>query len=63
MMIYITRYVFAWSRALLDMTSYLGWKIDFKSPAGEMALRAAPDFPGRTPPAFPERWLAPLRSA
>ncbi|MBA2545915.1 MAG: glutathione S-transferase [Solirubrobacterales bacterium] len=32
-------------------------------PAGEMALRAAPDFPGRTPPAFPEQWLAPLRSA
>lgn len=31
-------------------------------PAGEMALRAVPDFPGRTPPAFPERWLAPLRA-
>jgi glutathione S-transferase len=30
-------------------------------PAGEMALRAVPDFPGRTPPAFPEQWLAPLR--
>ena len=37
-MIYIVRYIFDWSRALLDMTSYLGWKIDFKGPAGEMAL-------------------------
>ena len=27
-------------------------------PAGEMALRVAPDFPGRTPPVFPAEWLA-----
>ena len=32
-------------------------------PAGEMALRVVPDFPGRTPPVLPEEWLAPLRSA
>ena len=32
-------------------------------PAGEMAMRAVPDFPGRTPPVFPEEWLAPLRAA
>ena len=30
-------------------------------PAGEMALRVAPDFPGRTPPVFPAEWLAGLR--
>ncbi len=31
--------------------------------AGQMALRAVPDFPGRTPPAFPDQWLSPLRAA
>ena len=31
-------------------------------PAGELALRILPDFPGRTPAgAFPADWLAPLR--
>jgi glutathione S-transferase len=29
-------------------------------PAGEMALRIVPDFPGRTPPVFPPGWLARL---
>jgi glutathione S-transferase len=29
-------------------------------PAGALATRLAPDFPGRTPPGFPARWLAPL---
>lgn len=32
-------------------------------PAGEMALRVVPDFPGRTPPVLPREWLAPLHSA
>lgn len=30
-------------------------------PAAEMALRMAPDFPGRTPPVLPSSWLEPLR--
>ena len=30
--------------------------------AGKLALRVAPDFPGRTPPAFPAAWLEPLTS-
>lgn len=30
-------------------------------PAGELALRAVPDFPGRTPPVFPPDWLTALR--
>ncbi len=30
-------------------------------PAGEMALRFVPDYPGRVPPVLPEAWLAPLR--
>ena len=31
-------------------------------PAGELALRIVPDFPGRTPGGtFPDEWLAPLR--
>jgi glutathione S-transferase len=30
-------------------------------PAGELAMRAVPDFPGRTPPVFPADWLEPLR--
>jgi glutathione S-transferase len=29
-------------------------------PAGALATRLVPDFPGRTPPAFPSHWLAPL---
>ena len=31
-------------------------------PAGELALRIVPDFPGRTPPVFPAEWLAGLRA-
>ncbi|MGH2924002.1 MAG: glutathione S-transferase family protein [Solirubrobacterales bacterium] len=31
-------------------------------PAGELARRAVPDFPGRTPPVFPAEWLGSLRS-
>lgn len=30
-------------------------------PAGELALRVAPDLPGRAPPVLPEAWLAGLR--
>jgi glutathione S-transferase len=30
-------------------------------PCGELAKRLVPDFPGRTPPVFPEEWLAGLR--
>jgi len=33
-----------------------------KRPAGELALRAVPDFPGRTPPVFPGEWLSGFRS-
>jgi glutathione S-transferase len=29
-------------------------------PAGELSRRLAPAYPGRTPPAFPAEWLAPL---
>jgi glutathione S-transferase len=32
-------------------------------PAGELALRIAPDFPGRVPPVLPAHWLEPLRAA
>jgi glutathione S-transferase len=32
-------------------------------PAGELALRVVPEFPGRVPPVLPSAWLAPLRSA
>ncbi len=32
-------------------------------PAGEMALRAIPDFPGRAPPVLPPAWLEPLRQS
>lgn len=32
-------------------------------PAGELAKRAVPDFPGRMPPVFPAAWLEPLRQA
>ncbi|HEX2359388.1 MAG TPA: glutathione S-transferase N-terminal domain-containing protein [Solirubrobacterales bacterium] len=28
-----------------------------KRPAGELAVRAVPDFPGRTPPVIPPQWL------
>lgn len=31
-------------------------------PVGELAMRAVPDFPGRTPPIFPAEWLAGFRS-
>jgi glutathione S-transferase len=30
-------------------------------PAGELAMRAVPDFPGKAPPVLPPAWLAPLR--
>jgi glutathione S-transferase len=30
-------------------------------PAGELAMRALPEFPGAAPPAFPPAWLQPLR--
>jgi glutathione S-transferase len=32
-------------------------------PAGELAMRIDPDFPGRTPPVLPGEWLSALRSA
>lgn len=31
-------------------------------PAGELARRLVPGFPGHTPPGFPAEWLEPLRS-
>jgi glutathione S-transferase len=31
-------------------------------PAGELAMRVVPDFPGRMPPVFPPEWLQPLRA-
>ena len=31
-------------------------------PAGQLALRLIPDFPGRTPPVLPAEWLAPLHA-
>jgi len=31
-------------------------------PAAELAMRAAPDFPGHTPPVFPPEWLAGFNS-
>ncbi len=31
-------------------------------PAGELAMRVAPDYPGHTPPILPPAWLQPLRS-
>jgi glutathione S-transferase len=30
-------------------------------PAGQLAMRLVPDYPGHTPPIFPAEWLAPLR--
>jgi glutathione S-transferase len=32
-------------------------------PAGELAVRAIPDFPGQAPPVLPQGWLEPLREA
>jgi glutathione S-transferase len=32
-------------------------------PAGELALRAVPEYPGRVPAVLPDAWLAPLRDA
>jgi glutathione S-transferase len=32
-------------------------------PAGELAKRLVPDYPGHTPPILPAEWLAPLRVA
>ncbi len=32
-----------------------------KRPAGELALRVVPDFPGRMPPVFPAEWLQGVR--
>lgn len=32
-------------------------------PAGELALRLIPEYPGQAPPALPAEWLEPLRSA
>jgi glutathione S-transferase len=32
-------------------------------PAGELAMRAIPDFPGQAPPVLPPAWLAPIREA
>jgi glutathione S-transferase len=31
-------------------------------PAGELAMRIDPDYPGRVPPIFPAEWLEPLRA-
>ena len=31
-------------------------------PAGQLALRLIPDFPGQLPPVFPADWLASLRA-
>jgi glutathione S-transferase len=31
-------------------------------PAGQLALRLVPDYPGKTPPVLPPAWLQPLRS-
>jgi glutathione S-transferase len=32
-------------------------------PAGELAMRAIPDFPGHAPPVLPPSWLEPVREA
>jgi glutathione S-transferase len=32
-------------------------------PAGQLALRISPEYPGHTPPILPPGWLAPLRGA
>ena len=31
-------------------------------PAGKLAMRVVPDYPGKTPPVFPPAWLEPLHS-
>jgi len=33
-----------------------------RRPAGQLALRVAPEYPGHTPPILPPAWLAPLSS-
>jgi glutathione S-transferase len=33
------------------------------SPAGDLALRVVPDYPGRVPPVLPDAWLEPLRDS
>ncbi len=33
-----------------------------RRPAGELARRLVPEFPGHTPPGFPAAWLEPLRA-
>ena len=30
-------------------------------PAGQLAMRVVPDYPGQTPPILPAAWLEPLR--
>jgi glutathione S-transferase len=32
-------------------------------PAGQLAMRVAPEYPGHTPPILPAEWLAPLRGS
>lgn len=32
-------------------------------PAGELAMRVAPDYPGQAPPILPQAWLEPLRDS
>ena len=32
-------------------------------PAGTLAMRVAPDYPGKTPPVLPAAWLEPMRAA
>jgi glutathione S-transferase len=39
-----------------DLAPYLSDR-----PAGQLAKRLAPDYPGHAPPAFPAAWLEPLR--
>jgi glutathione S-transferase len=34
-----------------------------RRPAGEMAMRVAPDYPGEFPPVLPQAWLEPLRES
>jgi glutathione S-transferase len=34
-----------------------------RRPAGEMAMRVAPDYPGHFPPILPQAWLEPLRES
>ena len=32
-------------------------------PAGKLAMRVVPDYPGNAPPVLPAAWLEPLRAA